>query len=148
MSLNPSVAPPPPEKRPIKSPGITLTTLAIALSGLGLVLLIGGTLTWFEGSFAECENNNIRPVPSPDGKLTAVLFRRDCGDPSKYTTHVSILPAGKELPDGTGNAFSAAGEPVVLVRWRDERNLVIESGDGTRVTFLASRVDDVRISNH
>lgn len=146
MKPNPPVTPPP--ERPIKSPGTTLTTVAIALSGLGLVLVFGGVLTWFSGFFAECDNDNERPVPSPDGKWTAVLFRRDCGDASKYTTHVSILGIHEKLPNEPGNVFTAIGEAAVILRWQDDRNLVIEAADGTNVTFRATKFEGFQISDH
>ena len=112
------------------------------------MLVFGGVLTWFSGFFPECENDNLRRAPSPDGKRKAVLFRRDCGDASKYTTHVSVLKDGEELPNEPGNAFTALGEPAVIIRWQDDKNLVVETDGGTNVTFRATKFEDIKISDH
>src|SRR5438270_5911065 len=44
-----------------------------------------------------CANAQISEAVSPDGKLRAVTFRRDCGATTKETVQVSIIPAKKPL---------------------------------------------------
>jgi hypothetical protein len=143
----PSKITPHPE-RPIRAPGTLLRTIAIFLSGCGVILVIGGFLTWFNHAYPTRINDNLRPVDSPDGKLRAVLFRRTSLGKDPYTTHVAIIERGKELPNRSGKAFIAAGEPSVIVRWIDDHHLVIDDADGTKVILRTSQVGDIQISEN
>ena|SRR5437773_10732768 len=75
-----------------------------------------------------CANAQISEAVSPDGKLKAVTFRRDCGATTKETVQVSILPAKKPLPNEAGNVFVARGEPLVVVHWISDTHLSISGG--------------------
>src|SRR5262245_12187443 len=75
-----------------------------------------------------CANAQVAEDISPDGKLKAVTFRRDCGATTKESLQVSILPAGKSLPNEAGNVFVASGTPIVVVRWISARHLSISGG--------------------
>lgn len=101
---------------------------------------------WLNGVIPYRQNDNLRFVTSPDGKHQAVLYRRSGKGHDAYTTHVAIVPTGEKLPDRSGRAFIAEGEPTVLVRWADSSNLVIDDPDGTKVILRASQIGDVRIS--
>jgi hypothetical protein len=138
-------ASPKPEKR-INPPGLTVTTIAVFLSGCGVVLVIGGLLMWFNYTHPKRMNDRLRPFPSPDGTRQAILFRRTSLGPEPYTTHVAILPAGVPLPNRSGKAYIAEGEPNITVRWQDDNHLVIESPEDTHVILRASKVGDVKIS--
>lgn len=85
---------------------------------------------------------------SPNGELQAVLFRRNCGATTAHSTQVTILKAGEKLPNAGGNAFVAEGEPPVIVRWVDNKHLIIDEPEGTTVIFRPSQVSDIQISDH
>src|SRR5438034_5358058 len=85
-----------------------------------------------------CANKQIAEDVSPNGKLKAVTFRRDCGATTKETMQVSILPAKKALPNEAGNVFVASGTPIVVVRWISDRHLSI-SGGGSSGAFEAKK---------
>ena len=53
-----------------------------------------------------CGNQIVSRVNSPDGKLSAVLFQRDCGATTGFSTQISIVPVGQAL-SGAGNVFQA-----------------------------------------
>lgn len=110
------------------------------------MLVTGGVLMWLNGAMPFRKNDNLRYASSPDGKQQAVLFRRTGRGDESYTTHVAIIPTGEELPDSSGRAFIAEGEPSILVRWVDNRNLVIDDPEGTKVILRASQIGDIRIS--
>jgi hypothetical protein len=71
------------------------------VAGLVLTAAIAG------GCADLCENQPLQEVPSPDGKLSAILFQRSCGATTGYSTHVSIVTAEEDVPEGGGNAFVA-----------------------------------------
>jgi hypothetical protein len=83
-----------------------------------------------------CANERLETVKSPDGDLQAVLFRRDCGTTTDYSTQVSIISANAQLPDKSANVFIAdtnhgessthrGGGPIVKAKWLDNKNLQI-----------------------
>lgn len=100
---------------------------------LGLGLLIYGIGSSFDDM---CGNDQVVEVVSPNGQLKAVTFRRDCGATTGYSTQLSILPVSRALPNGGGNVFISREDPVLTVRWIDDRHLRI-SGD-TQTQFLHS----------
>ncbi len=53
-----------------------------------------------------CGNEVVSRVDAPGGQLSAVMFQRDCGATTGFTTQVSILRPG-EVPAGKGNVFIA-----------------------------------------
>ena len=143
--IRPPKIKPLPEKR-IRAPGTLIRSIAIFLSGCGVILVIGGLLTWINYAFPARSNDNLRPMVSPDGKYQAVLFRRTSQGDNPYTTHVAIIETGNELPNRSGKAFIAEGEPSVILRWIDNNHLVIDDPAGTKVILRASRVGDIKIS--
>ena len=48
----------------------------------------------------------VKRLASPDGRHEAVLFQRDCGATTGFSTQISILEAGETLSGG-GNVFRA-----------------------------------------
>lgn len=65
-----------------------------------------------------CANEIVQTVPAPDGKMAAVLFERNCGATSDFTTQVSIVRRG-EAPDGRGNIYiaDADDDPATRGQW-------------------------------
>jgi len=76
---------------------------------------VAEVLTGCSGSL--CGNDKIQAYRSPDGSMTAYLFRRSCGATTGFSTHVSLLPAGRTLPNDGGNVLSAGNEQVILIEW-------------------------------
>ena len=57
-----------------------------------------------------CGNDVIEEVVSPNGKTKALVFQRDCGATTGFSTQISILSYQARLPDKPGNVF-IAGNP-------------------------------------
>lgn len=94
----------------------------------------------------ECRTSRLQESRSPNGKMKAVLFYKDCSNiHSTIATNVSILPSDEKLldkdhlpeyGDSSGNVFSARednglGYPAsanasVKVNWIDDNHLVID----------------------
>ena len=53
-----------------------------------------------------CQNTVASSILSPNGALSAVLFKRDCGATTGFSTQISIL-LPDDKPTGGGNAFIA-----------------------------------------
>lgn len=111
--------------------------LAVFLGGGAVLVLIGAGAfyCWMFGGLGDlCGNEIISSDVAPNGALKAVLFRRDCGATTGYSTQVSILSASRSLPNEAGNIFIQKDEPVVVIRWIDDHHLSV-SGGGARTAF-------------
>lgn len=116
-----------------------LKVVAVGLAGLvgivGIPILVFAFL--LSGANQLCANSPILEVPSPNGKLKAVVFERDCGATTAFATHVSVIEAASSLPNEGGNLFvadtnhnaapsGAGGGPSVQVAWFGPSALRIE----------------------
>lgn len=83
----------------------------------------------------------MRGLPTFDrrvGAHHAIMFMRDCGTTTDYTTQISIDPS---LFNGAGNAFVADGGarrgswqgPWAELTWMDDRHLLIRYDSEARV---------------
>jgi hypothetical protein len=90
-------------------------------------------------------------VPSPDGRFEAVIFQRDCGATTAFSTQISILSRGGALPKTAGNAWIADsnhgaapigkwGGPSVEVSWSTNRRLTVVAHPAARISRNESAV--------
>ena len=87
-----------------------------------------------------CGNDVVARVPSPDGRHEAVVFQRDCGATTDFSTQVSVVRTGGSLPDAGGNLLvtgggppDPGGGPVVRAEWAANRRLRLRVYAQTRV---------------
>ena len=134
-----------PERR-IIPPGIALTTFTCTIGVVGLVLLLGGGLTWLNHHYPQNRNEVLRPFISPDGARKAVVFHRIRKGATEVTTHVEILGSDEELGNRPGNAYIARGEANIRVNWVDPHHLLIHEPKNTNVILRAAKVGEVEIT--
>lgn len=78
-----------------------------------------------------CRNTVISSTVSPDGNWNAVLFERNCGTTTDYSTQISLLNRDKTLGDETGNLFISEGYPNdYAIRWVSNTSLLISGVKG------------------
>lgn len=105
-----------------------------------LAVFAGGVLLFSSG----CANEVLSQADSPDARMKAVVFQRDCGATTGFSTQVSIIPNASELPNEGGNAFIAdtnhgaapdgpGGGSEVSVRWLSATELAITHHRAARV---------------
>jgi hypothetical protein len=115
--------------------------LALALAGLYLLLM----------SLDLCANEIHQEVYSPERTLKAVIFQRDCGATTGFSTHVSIVPAEEELGnDRAGNLYIANGHPAessLVLQWSSETAMTI-SGYTQDAIKQEHRVEGIKILYH
>jgi hypothetical protein len=93
-----------------------------ALVTVGIFVLAGrSTFTGFT-----CRNRALAEVASPDGRLRAVTFIRDCGPRAPRSSQLSVLPAGEAIGDEQGNVFVAELEKDDQIQARWAANDVLE----------------------
>jgi hypothetical protein len=103
-----------------------------------LVLLSLALLEGCNHAPQPCRNLTTSEDLSPNGQLKAVTFRRVCPEEHSITTHVSIIRADQDLPDGNGNVFAYDNEIAVRATWLNDRRLAVytyaDPAKGTRIT--------------
>lgn len=103
-----------------------------------------------------CRNEVVQEVVSPDGQNKAVIFQRDCGATSSFTTQVSVLRRNETL-SGSGNVFVADdnhglvevgdwGGPWVGVRWSGSEHLQVIYAKGARIYHQVENVGAITVS--
>jgi predicted small secreted protein len=111
---------------------------------LSCLLLLSAYSTGCLNHADGCGNEILRVHYSPTKKLKAVVFERDCGATTGFSTQISIMPANSDLPNDGGNAFVAdtdhgkspsgpGGGPPVEVEWKGENSLNIIYDNRARV---------------
>lgn len=108
----------------------------IALVIIGLVVFF----MFFTGSM--CQNQIHKEYLSPNKFLKAVIFQRDCGASTSFSTQISILDADEELNNENGNIFAIKGHPddvAPILNWKNNDQLNIQhSLDGNEYTAKKS----------
>ena len=115
-----------------------------------------GCAKWLDVAFDMCGNDILRSVPSPDGKLTVVVFQRDCGATTGFSTQGSVLRSGEKLPNESGMLFimddndgaaptGPGGGPEAQVKWEGNRQVLIQHHPRAQV-YSAQKQVTVRLS--
>jgi hypothetical protein len=83
-----------------------------------------------------CGNEVVSETKSPDAKLKVVVFERDCGATTNFSTQISIVRSNQSLPSGGGNLFIAddkhhaiplgsKGTMEITVSWESNSSLIV-----------------------
>lgn len=108
------------------------------------------------GCSADCSNMPITQIDAPGGEHSAVLFRRDCGATTSFSTQLSVLRTGED-EQGSGNAFradadhgaTALGEwdgPWAEISWLASDHLLVRYAERSRIFRQKDEVSGVRIT--
>jgi hypothetical protein len=130
------------------SRGVVLVTVVGVAVGVGAWRMVATSAA------ALCANRVLRTIPAPDGANRAVIFERDCGATTGFSTQVDVLATDEPLPDTVGNAFiadddhghaptDAHGALSLQVLWRSADTLEIGYGHGARIFRSSPRVGHV-----
>jgi hypothetical protein len=103
-----------------------------------------------------CGNDIIRRIVAPGGQHSVVIFQRDCGATTGFSTQVSILGPRDRL-EGAGNAYRADddhgaaaagswGGPWVEAQWIAPNQLLIRIAAKSRMFAQNTSVSGVRIT--
>jgi hypothetical protein len=135
--------------------GVAASALADAVLRTGL---LGAGLIALGGCSDGCVNALISRADAPDGVRSAVMFQRDCGATTGFSTQISIVEHGDE-PSGSGNVFradddhgaAAAGEwggPWAEMRWLAPDRLLVRYAAKSRLFQQNTEILGVKISYH
>ena len=118
-------------------------------------ILFAPALVALSGCSDDCVNSAISRADAPDGQHSAVMFQRDCGASTSFSTQISVLAQG-EQPNEGGNIFiadddhgvAATGEwggPWADVRWLAHDHLLIRYANKSRLFKQERQGSDVKI---
>ncbi len=128
--------------------------------GLGMVALALGmvavvAISDFSVS-GECRNESVSELNAPGNAVKFVVFERDCGVTTGFSTQVSLLKVGETLKNEGGNIFIAdtnhgrapsgvGGGPEVRIKWVSDTHLQIHHHQFARVFLAEKTIGGVRI---
>lgn len=103
-----------------------------------------------------CGNTIVSSKEAPDARHVAVLFQRDCGATTGFSTQISVVNAGKQ-PSGSGNVLTADddhggahaapwGGPWAEFAWLSSSRLLVRYDSTARVFQRSEAVSGVQIS--
>lgn len=75
-----------------------------------------------------CGNDIYKEYVSPNRKLKAVVFQRDCGATTGFSTQISVMAAKDDLKNEAGNTYIIDGHPseaAPKLFWRNNNELII-----------------------
>ena len=122
---------------PINSKTVKNIAKVLVAISLVLILIIGACgflLSTLFGSM--CGNEISQEVYSPDNEYKVVVFQRDCGATTGFSTQISVLKASAELPNKAGNIFVMDGHPDwtgVKINWETNRLVSISYSGGYEI---------------
>jgi len=99
----------------LKIIGISIGLFLIAMFGVGYYFASG-----------MCANSVVTSATSPNGKWEVVVFERNCGATTGFSSQISLIEAGEELDDEAGNIYIAEGYPKdYTVNWKSDDSVKI-----------------------
>ena len=126
-----------------------ISRLVAVATAIFIVIVVGfGVLSYV--TFSDmCGNKILSQSVSPDGTKKLVVFQRDCGATTGFSTQASLLAGDETLLNHGGNVFAAdtdhgsaasdaGGGPELRSRWETPNQLLLEHHVKARV-FKAER---------
>jgi hypothetical protein len=124
---------------------------------LGCLLLLSALSAGCININGDCVNEVLRVHYSPTKQLKAVVFERECGATTGFSTQISIMPATGDLPNEGGNVFVAdtdhgkspsgpGGGPPVEVEWKGESSLNVIYDNRARVFLRKDSQNGVTVT--
>ncbi len=118
------------------------------------ILLSLTLMVFVSGCDSMCANEVLQEIPSPDNKLKAVIFKRDCGATTGFSTQITIIKTDEKLQNKRGDVFSVdtdhdkvpsgpGGGPKIEVVWKGPRQLQVKHPQKARI-YLS--VKEIKVS--
>jgi hypothetical protein len=84
-----------------------LLRISAIIGGLFGLFIVVALFIFFSTFSDMCGNRISTMMESPKKEWNIVVFERDCGATTDFSTQISILRKNQELPNSAGNIFSA-----------------------------------------
>ena len=116
---------------------------AVVALAAGMVTLVAAAIAWF--LWNSCGNVEQQRVSSPGGDRDIVVFERNCGATTDFSTQVSIIRRGAGLPHGAGNAYIYGHRVPLDVGWESKNVAAVRYPPGFRGLHEWARAAGVRV---
>ena len=123
--------------------------IKIVLLLFGLIFIGLAILFYLLGS--ACQNQVYKEYLSPDKSLKAVIFQRDCGATTGFSTQISIIDANDTLENERGNIYIIDGHPrtiAPILSWKNSELLYIHrslNGDEHKSESSYGLINSIKI---
>ncbi len=77
-----------------------------------------------------CGNEQTTHALSPKGSKRAIVFTRDCGATTSWSTQVSVIKGTEQLSNDAGNTLILGDKVPLQIAWKSESELVIRGVAG------------------
>lgn len=126
-----------------------------------LLVLIAGAFIFVAYNFLSldntCENEVLSESVNLNRQIKAVIFQRNCGATTGFSTQVSIIELGNKLKNDGGNVFVADtnhgeapsdenGGPKVEADWIGNKNLKLSYHPKARTFTKVTSFNDIQIT--
>lgn len=119
-----------------------------------LIIMIIGFFGYLNSSIGS--NKVLEEYYSPDNRYKVVVFERDGGATTGFSTQVSIIPAKSSLGNKAGNIFFAdtnhgqapsgkGGGPEVRVTWVGNETVILSYDKNARIFQHEKKFNNIRI---
>lgn len=101
--------------------------LRLTLVAAALTLVLVSSFIFFSNDM--CSNEIYSELLAPNNEQKAVIFQRDCGATTGFSTQISIIKSDSPLANEKGNVFIIRGHPrdvAPILEWPDESTLKID----------------------
>ena len=144
-------------RKPSRGSNKTLGCMKILRFIGGTTLVLGSLViaAWFLIPDL-CGNSLLGEYPSPDRTRKLVVFQRDCGATTGFSTQASLLRGGSDLANEAGNVFVSdtnhgaapsgpGGGPNLGVYWESPTVVRLSYHPATRVSKSVANLEGVSI---
>lgn len=121
-----------------------LMMVGTATGTLIAVAVLAAAVLWYAAA-SSCANSSIAEYLAPGGRIKAVVFERDCGATTGFSTQVSLLSIGESLRNESGNLFVADHAGSIRVSWRPDTQLRVEHHAKARLFKTEPKYQNVSI---
>ena len=111
-------------------------------------LLIYAVIDHVFSGWGFCKNTIYQELASPNISRRAVVFERNCGATTGFSTQLSVLSANEELMNDSGNTYIVDGQPDfanLKLRWLAEDHLLVGNAVKTAHT-VKTQVNSVTVT--
>jgi hypothetical protein len=93
-----------------------------------------------------CSNDTVASVTSPSGAHKAVVFVRDCGATTGWSTQVSILRGSERLQNEGGNTLVVEGKTAITVSWQSASAVTLSGLSNGRLFKQERSVNGIAVT--
>ena len=111
-------------------------------------LLIYAVLVYVFSGRGLCGNTVYQELASPNKSHRAVVFERNCGATTGFSTQLSVLSASEVLQNVPGNTYIVDGQPDfanLKLRWLTDDHLLVGNAVTTAHT-VRTQVNSVTVT--